>query len=89
MAEFLLDENVLGLDRYLTGIKYKKIGDEGCPAKEADDKQVVEYAMENNLVIVTKDDKMIKQCGMLDVNCINVDLDVELVKKINAYNNSN
>ena len=34
MAEFLLDENVLGLDRYLTGIKYKKIGDEGCPAKE-------------------------------------------------------
>ena len=36
MAEFLLDENVLGLDRYLTGIKYKKIGDEGCPAKLAD-----------------------------------------------------
>ena len=30
--------------------------------READDKQVVEYAMENNLVIVTKDDKMIKQC---------------------------
>ena len=30
MTEFLLDENVLGLDRYLTGIKYKKIGDEGC-----------------------------------------------------------
>ena len=28
MTEFLLDENVLGLDRYLTGIKYKKIGDE-------------------------------------------------------------
>ena len=33
MVEFLLDENILGLDRYLTGIKYKKIGDEGCPAK--------------------------------------------------------
>ena len=85
----ILDENARFCHRYLTGIKYKKIGDEGCPAKEADDKQVVEYAMENNLVIVTKDDKMIKQCGMLDVNCINVDLDVELVKKINAYNNSN
>ena len=81
MAEFLLDENVLGLDRYLTGIKYKKIGDEGCPAKEADDKQVVEYAMKNNLVIVTGDDKMIKQCGMLNVNCISIDLEEELVKK--------
>ena len=34
MAEFLLDENILGLGRYLIGIKYKKIGDEGCPAKE-------------------------------------------------------
>ena len=35
MVEFLLDENILGLDRYLTGIKYKKIGDEGCPAKRS------------------------------------------------------
>ncbi len=89
MAEFLLDESILGLGRYLIGIKYKKVGDEGCPAKEASDEQVVEYAMKNNLVIVTKDDKMIKQCGMLNVNCMNVDLDVELVKKIKDYNNSN
>ena len=65
MVEFLLDENILGLDRYLTGIKYKKIGDEGCPAKKTDDKEVVEYAMKNNLVIVTEDGKMIKQCKIL------------------------
>ena len=89
MTEFLLDENVLGLDRYLTGMKYKKIGDEGCPAKKTDDKEVVEYAMKNNLVIVTGDSKMIKQCKMLNVNCIGIDLEEELVKKINAYNNSN
>ena len=89
MTEFLLDENVLGLDRYLTGIKYKKIGDEGCPAKGADDKQVVEYAMKNNLVIVTGDSKMIKQCGILNVNCISIDLEKELLKKIKEYNNSN
>ena len=88
MAEFLLDENVLGLGRYLIGIKYKKIGDEGCPAKKTDDKQVVEYAMKNNLVIVTGDGKMIKQCGFLNVNCIGIDLEEELVKKIKEYNNS-
>ena len=48
MTEFLLDENVLGLDRYLTGIKYKKIGDEGCPAKTDDSG---EYAIAKNLLL--------------------------------------
>ena len=32
--------------------------------KKTDDKEVVEYAMKNNLVIVTGDSKMIKQCKM-------------------------
>ena len=81
MAEFLLDENILGLDRYLTGIKYKKIGDEGCPAKKTDDKEVVEYAMKNNLVIVTEDGKMIKQCKILNLNCVSINLEEELVLK--------
>ena len=89
MTEFLLDENVLGLDRYLGEIRYKKIGDEGCPAKGADDKQVVEYAIKNNLVIVTGDSKMIKQCDILNVNCVSINLEKELLKKINEYNNSN
>ena len=89
MAEFLLDENILGLDRYLTGIKYKKIGDEGCPAKKTDDKEVVEYAMKNNLVIVTEDGKMIKQCKILNLNCVSINLVEELVEKIKDYNNSN
>ena len=33
--EFLIDENVLGIDRYLDGyeIKYRKIGDPDCPEK--------------------------------------------------------
>lgn len=59
--EFLLDENVLGLARFLENrVKYRKVGDNGCPAKEAKDPEVVKFARENRLVIVTKDSKMSK-----------------------------
>jgi len=63
--EFLLDENVLGLARFLENrVKYRKVGDNGCPAKEADDPEIVKFARENNLVIVTKDIKMIDECKL-------------------------
>jgi len=37
--EFLLDENVLGLDRYLDvfELKYRSIGDENCPPLKSGD----------------------------------------------------
>ena len=74
---------------HLKEMKYS-LGDDGCPAKGADDKQVVEYAMKNNLVIVTGDSKMIKQCDVLDVNLYQyLNLEKELLKKIKEYNNSN
>ena len=37
--------------------------------------------MKNNLVIVTGDSKMIKQCGILNVNCISIDLEKELFEE--------
>jgi len=62
LVEFLIDENILGLDRYLDTmeIKYRKIGDADCPAKGSKDPEVAKFAHKNNLVIITSDDKLRK-----------------------------
>lgn len=87
--EFLIDENVLGVGRYLESmeINYKKIGDSGCPELVSDDPTVAKFAKENNLVIVTMDEKLQKQCNLIDVDCILFDL-VDLAKKVQTYANS-
>lgn len=88
MVEFLLDENVLGLDRYLDGnVQFKKIGDEGCPPKESPDPQVARFAKENNLVVVTNDEKLEKQCKLFDIDCVSIDMLSELAKKVFDYKN--
>ena len=84
-AEFLLDENVLGLEGFLKhSVKYRKVGDDGCPAKEAEDPEIVKFAKEKNLVIVTKDSKMIEQCGFYDVKFVTL-TDANLAKKVVDY----
>lgn len=85
MLEFLLDENVLGLDRYLKNhVNYRKIGDMNCPAKETPDPDVVKFAKENNLVLVTRDEKMVKQCKMEKVEFVTLN-DEDFAKKIICY----
>ena len=89
MTEFLLDENVLGLARYLDGkVKFKKIGDEDCPSKESPDPQVARFAKEHNLVIVTNDEKLEKQCRLFDIACVSIDMQLELVKRVLSYKNT-
>ena len=83
--EFLLDENVLGLARFLENrVKYRKVGDVGCPSKEADDPTVVKFALENNLVMITKDAKMIEQCEFEDLPYVTFN-DGDFAKKIVSY----
>ena len=77
------------LDRFLANrIKYRKVGDEGCPIKEADDPTIVKFASENNLVIITKDAKMIEQCEFEEVPYVTYN-DVDFAKKIVNYSESN
>ena len=68
-------------------VKYRKVGDDGCPAKEADDPEIVKFAKENNLIIVTKDIKMIKECEFENMKYITLD-DTDFAKKIINYSNS-
>lgn len=88
--EFLLDENVLGLDRHLDtlDIKYRKIGDENCPPLKSDDPTVAKFANKENLIVLTNDDKLKKQCELLGVKCIFNDF-TDYAKRIKEYADSN
>ena len=87
-VEFLLDENVLGLARFLEyRVRYRKVGDVGCPTKEAADPEIVKFAKENNLIVVTKDIKMVEQCMFEDVRHVTFG-DVDFAKKVMNYSNS-
>lgn len=89
VVEFLLDENVLGLDRYLDGkVQFKKIGDEDCLPKESSDPQVARFAKEHNLVVVTNDEKLEKQCKLFGIGCVSIDIQLELAKRVLEYKNS-
>ena len=88
-VEFLIDENILGIDRYLAShdIKYRKVGDPDCPPRGSDDPTVAKFALKHKLVIVTNDDNLQKQCDFLDVPCIFPTLS-DLAKKVKAYSES-
>ena len=87
--EFLIDENVLGLDRYLKtfGLKFRKIGDENCPPLKSDDPTVARFADKENLVIITNDDNLKKQCEVFGVKYVFSDL-TDFARKIKGYADS-
>jgi len=87
--EFLIDENILGIDRYLKSfdIKFRSVGDSDCPPRGSDDPTVAKFALKYDLVVVTNDDKLRKQCEPLDVICIVPTLS-DLSRKVRAYADS-
>lgn len=88
--EFLIDENILGIDRYLeNNVKYRKVGDESCIPKGSPDHEVAKFAKDNNLIIVTNDENLIKQCKLFEIKFIILDLIVDLAKKVLKYHDLN
>lgn len=83
---FLIDENVLGIDRYLDtlDIPFIKIGDLGAPDKGSDDPTVAKYAHDNNLVVVTNDENLVKQCRFVNVPFVTVGIH-DLAQKVIDY----
>ena len=88
--EFLIDENVLGIGRYLDAfeLKYRKIGDENCLKLGSDDTEVAKFAEKENLVVITNDDTLTKQCELFGVRFVFSDL-TDFAKKVKAYADSN
>jgi len=80
---FLIDENVLGIDRYLDtlDINFIKIGDLNAPQKGSDDPTVAKYAHDNNLVVVTNDENLVKQCKFAKVSFVTVGIS-DLAQKV-------
>ncbi len=82
MVEFLLDENVLGLARFLEdSVKYRSVGGNGCPEREAEDQVIVQFAHKNDLIIITKDAKMVDACKFRGVKYVTHG-DEDLARKI-------
>jgi len=88
--EFLIDENVLGIYRFLDAydIKYRKIGDENCPNTGSDDTTVAKFADKENLVVITNDDDLTKQCDLFGVKYVFSDLR-DFAIKVKKYVDSN
>ena len=87
MVKFLIDEQLLGIDRYLEGhVKFIRVGDdeERLPLGSSDPK-VAQFAKDNDLIIVTNDAKLIKQCNLLEIEFIALDLVVDLARKVLKY----
>lgn len=85
MPEFFLDENVLGVAYYLRDhVKYRKIGDDNCPSKGAKDLEIIQFTIDNDLILVTKDRKMIQLCNNEQAEYITIE-DIDIADKITNY----
>ena len=80
---------MLGIDRYLEGhVKFRKVGDGECPSLGSSDPDVAKFAKDNNLVVVTNDGKLLKQCKLFKIEFVTLDLVVDLAQKVLKYPDS-
>jgi len=47
--------------------------------------KVAQFAKDNDLIIVTNDGKLIKQCNLLEIEFVALDLVVDLARKVLKY----
>jgi len=83
---FLVDEDVLGIDRYIAmlDVNIKKVGDPDAPPLGSEDPVVAKYASDNKYVIITGDDKMVKQCRVFDIEYVTTSME-DLARKVVQY----
>jgi predicted nuclease of predicted toxin-antitoxin system len=66
----LLDEHYTGLKEYLEALGWDVTTVQDAKLKGAKDREIIEYARENDLLVVTEDDKPAQIADMLGVKYI-------------------
>ena len=68
--KILLDEMYAGLKEYFETLGYEVLTAQEAGLKSAKDRDVVEYAGKNNLILVTQDQKPSELAELLSVKCV-------------------
>jgi len=68
--KLLLDEMYAGLKEYFETLGYQVITAQAAGLKSAKDRDIVEYAGKNELLLVTQDQKPAELAELLGVRCI-------------------
>ena len=68
--KLLLDEMYAGLKEYFETLGYEVLTAQEAGLKSAKDRDVVEYAGKNNLLLITQDQKPAELADLLGVKCI-------------------
>ena len=68
--KLLLDEMYAGLKEYLETLSYEVLTVQEAGLKSAKDRDIVEYAGKQNLVLVTQDQKPAELAELLGVRCV-------------------
>ena len=68
--KLLLDEMYAGLKEYFEALGYEVLTAQEAGLKGAKDKDVVEYADQHGLILVTQDQKPAELAELTDVKCV-------------------
>jgi predicted nuclease of predicted toxin-antitoxin system len=68
--KLLLDEMYAGLKEYFETLGYEVLTAQQAGLAAAKDRQVVEYASKNNLLLITEDQKSSELAELLGVKCV-------------------
>ena len=68
--KILLDEMYAGLKEYFETLGYEVVTAQEAGLKSAKDRDIVEYARKNNLLLVTQDQKPAELAELLGVKCV-------------------